>query len=141
MSIDIYTLLEKYKDAPDYRPVIDPADYKEYDGPELDLEGATLIGWGGKTPTSWEKGHVPWNKGIPNPEASKRMKEYWVQWRKDNPPKPKVKVYKGYAHDAERRSAHATGLNTKNIECEHCGKVANTGNYNRWHGDRCKWKE
>jgi group I intron endonuclease len=27
------------------------------------------------------------------------------------------------------------------IACEHCGKEASKGNYNRWHGSKCKLKE
>ena len=26
------------------------------------------------------------------------------------------------------------------IQCKHCGKFANRGNYNRWHGDNCKMR-
>jgi len=33
------------------------------------------------------------------------------------------------------------GKSFPTIKCEHCGKEASKGNYNRWHGDNCKLKE
>jgi group I intron endonuclease len=31
--------------------------------------------------------------------------------------------------------------NLQKVMCEHCGKESNKGNYNRWHGSNCKFKE
>lgn len=30
--------------------------------------------------------------------------------------------------------------NSKKYTCEYCGKIANGGNYSRWHGEKCKLK-
>jgi hypothetical protein len=32
-------------------------------------------------------------------------------------------------------------INSVNIECEYCHKISNLGNYNRWHGNKCKHKQ
>jgi hypothetical protein len=32
------------------------------------------------------------------------------------------------------------GKKQENKTCPHCGKTNNPGNYNRWHGDKCKSK-
>jgi group I intron endonuclease len=34
--------------------------------------------------------------------------------------------------------ASNTSKNLPKIECKHCGKKSNPGNYARWHGDNCK---
>ena len=34
----------------------------------------------------------------------------------------------------------ATEASKRRIICPHCGKDANTGNYGRWHGDKCKYR-
>lgn len=34
--------------------------------------------------------------------------------------------------------ARSKEIITAKCECEHCGKVVSFGNYNRWHGDKCK---
>lgn len=31
--------------------------------------------------------------------------------------------------------------NREKIQCPHCGKFADPGNFNRWHGDKCKARE
>ena len=48
----------------------------------------------------------------------------------------------GKKHSEQKRKeiSEATKAATPDIECEHCGKLANTGNYKRWHGDNCKLK-
>jgi rubrerythrin len=36
------------------------------------------------------------------------------------------------------RKNSESNKNSKKYICEHCGLITNGGNYNRWHGDKCK---
>ena len=47
----------------------------------------------------------------------------------------------GYIFSVEERSKahnHANSFKNKRIKCEHCNQDQTTGNYARWHGDKCK---
>ena len=107
-------------------------------------------GKGNKTSTSWEKGNVPWNKGLKNvqPKWSEERKEIQSERLKERHKKlghvegGKQYTKKGLSSEERvRRSIHSKSLNKTMITCEHCGKVNNTGNHNRWHGDNCEHKQ
>ena len=40
----------------------------------------------------------------------------------------------------KRRREEGTNHLLKEVECPHCKKITNTGNFLRWHGDKCKLK-
>jgi hypothetical protein len=96
----------------------------------------------------WNKGkkglQIPWNKGLIDNHSSIRKKEYWDNWRKNNPnykDKWKInnKVNKGYS--LEERNQRSERIKQKNydlLECPHCKTKTNIGNLKRWHMDKCK---
>jgi hypothetical protein len=51
------------------------------------------------------------------------------------------------AHLGSKRSEETKRLLSESrkhyprLTCPHCNKVADAGNYNRWHGDNCKLKD
>lgn len=84
------------------------------------------------------------NKG--NPNVSKANKKIWqdmsteaVEARNAKLSATKKMVYSTYT-DEQRRdmTSAATEAAKRRIVCKHCGKDANIGNHNRWHGDKCK---
>ena len=79
----------------------------------------------------FDKGNVPWNKGVKYTSELKDkifdIAEHVKQnghWSKKHPMEPK----------------HYSQL-FKTIECPHCNKVGYIGNMNRYHMDKCKFKE
>ena len=97
-----------------------------------------------KSPGSWKKGNIPWNKGkktraLTFDEKQKRSdtaKKYWSQNthpRKNKSPWNKDK--KGL------QEAWNKGTKAFKIQCTHCSKiVGGEGNFKRWHGDNCKMR-
>lgn len=102
-------------------------------------------GIGGKTSTSFRKGCIPVNKGKKMPTVSKAKKEYWEQWRKENP-NYKDKWKKPQRISEERRkelsqiySNKMSNQNKVELECPHCKmKGKGIANMKRWHFDNCK---
>lgn len=94
-------------------------------------------GQGGENSGSFKKGRTPHNKGLLDPEASKRKTKYWEDWKKTNVSKRDIYVGHWSPHP---RIDNTTDLNSKNLQCPHCGKVTNVGNSKRWHFDKCKAK-
>jgi len=47
------------------------------------------------------------------------------------------KIQQKSAHNRLRQGKHPSQIKK---ECEHCGKLIDSANYNRWHGDKCKFK-
>lgn len=76
----------------------------------------------------------PWNKnkrGIYSSETIKKLSD----------------ARKGTHHNEESKTKTRNALKNRPLkvnnmkkECEHCGIITNLGNYNRWHGDKCKKK-
>ncbi len=65
---------------------------------------------------------------------------YWERWRKDNigyKDKWKINNYIKLGYNSNS-SAKVVEMNSKSIECPHCGKSGNVGNMKRWHFDNCK---
>lgn len=138
MSDTIYQLIEKYSKV--NLPI---GSGIEFEPIEIDFEniyeGAILTGLGGVTPTSFKSGHTPWNKGKECDYVSKARKEYWIQWRKDNPNyKDKWKKYIKKDPKDIIKADNTTPLNKTIIQCPHCDKKGNVGNMKRWHFDKCK---
>lgn len=52
--------------------------------------------------------------------------------------KPKSARTKQLMSIGRRNSQKAAAANAVRLACPHCGKQADYGNYNRWHGNRCK---
>jgi endogenous inhibitor of DNA gyrase (YacG/DUF329 family) len=109
---------------------------------EIPSDAINNKGFGGKTMTSFEKGHKLWNtldKTFMSEKVSESKKEYWKQWREQNPDyKSKWKVYnyekKGWNVNS---SKNIKEMNMEKVTCPHCGKQGNVGNMKRWHFDNC----
>lgn len=96
-------------------------------------------GIGGITTTCFKKGDVPFNKGKKMPIISQKRKEYWDQWRKDNPDyKSKWKKYIKKGKENWIRADNTSKLNATLLQCPYCGVECNVGNAKRWHFDKCK---
>ena len=53
----------------------------------------------------------------------------------------KLEEYSSYTKEERRQlTAKATEAAKRKITCKYCGKIANIGNHNRWHGDNCKMR-
>jgi hypothetical protein len=98
-------------------------------------------GIGGVTSTSFKKGCKSNNKGKKIPLIAQRRKEYWDRWRQNNPDyKSKWKKYVPKGRENWIRADNTTKLNSVKLVCPHCGIECNVGNANRWHFDKCKYK-
>ena len=49
-------------------------------------------------------------------------------------------IQKNLLKDPEILKERINRLNVYKV-CEHCNKEMNAGNYSRWHGDKCKFKQ
>lgn len=47
-------------------------------------------------------------------------------------------IMKGENNPMYGKVSHRKGIKDDQLQCEYCGKLANKGNYNRWHGSNCK---
>lgn len=65
-----------------------------------------------------------------NPEDPKKLIRGWGIW---------VDSLGIYSYDKHRPAYGVQNL--PDVVCEHCNKKISTGNYRRWHGDRCKLKD
>lgn len=74
------------------------------------------------------KGKVSPNKGIPLSEETKAK----LSASKKGKPK-------SVEHNAKNSAARKGQIQPK-LQCPHCNKNVDVGNYNRWHGDKCKHK-
>ena len=140
--MDIYNLVEKYASQPepwfDFEPI--QSDMIFDDNEDL-YEDAKLTRWGGITPTSWEKGHKPWNKNKRCSYISKSKKAYWEEWKKKNPDHiEKRKKYVKVGFDSQTRSERVKKLNEKKATCPYCNKVGQLANMKRWHFEKCRHK-
>lgn len=51
----------------------------------------------------------------------------------------KMKEYRDtHANPMQGKISPMRGKHFPKLKCEHCGKEASKGNYNRWHGDNCR---
>jgi len=93
-------------------------------------------------PNKGKKGlQEAWNKGVSNPNQSKIKKEYWENWRKNNPDYKDRWLINNYVkkgYDSEWRKESMAKTNKLIYECPHCKKKTNIGNLNRWHLNNCK---
>lgn len=65
----------------------------------------------------------------------------WGKSRSDETKRRISESNKGKVISEEhKRKISMTKRSAPKIECEHCGKKSNKGNYKRWHGDNCKNK-
>lgn len=86
-------------------------------------------------------------KGIPKGPFSDEHKE---KLKKPKSPEHKKKISEarigkswGHKHSVETKkkmSEWQKGIPKSKIKCEHCDKVISNLNYQRWHGNRCKFK-
>lgn len=97
---------------------------------------------GGINSGNFQKGMIPWNKGKKDVNQSKRKKEYWNNWKEENPDyKLKWKTYQkiGYSDEVRRQRSETTQKrNAVTITCPHCNKSGQYANMKRWHFDNCK---
>ena len=118
------------------------------DDVDIDLtvpEDAELTkGFGGKTMTTWGKGHLPWNKGKKMPKGKSRN---WTDEQKKEASERMKQIHKerghtsgGKKYERKGRVDNTTELNKTEIKCPHCNKTGNIGNMKRWHFDNCKAK-
>ena len=100
-------------------------------------------GVGGKTKTSFKKGHIPYNKGQTG-KKNPLVSQYWINWREQNPDyKSKWKCNQRAGISDEVRENRRNDMIVKNktkVECPHCNKTGNIANMKRWHMDNCKFK-
>ena len=106
-------------------------------------DGAELTGvYGGVTPTTWERGNVPWNKG-------KTGVQPWTKEQKDAQSHRAKEMHKRLGHveggkpyekKGHARIDNTSELNKQILECPHCHKTGNLGNMKRWHFDNCAVK-
>ena len=92
----------------------------------------------------WNKGLIgvqdAWNKGLkmgPHSKESNKQRSITLKKRyetHDGNRKGFAPWNKGIANPYAK-----TDHMNVNVECVHCGKIANTGNHARWHGDNCKY--
>lgn len=47
-------------------------------------------------------------------------------------------LMKGENNPMYGKTSHRKGIKDDQIQCEHCGKLSNKGNYIRWHGSSCR---
>lgn len=81
-----------------------------------------------------------------NPNVSRANKKIWQDMSaKDKESRnaklsaSKKKLYSTYTiEERQALTSAATEASKRRIVCKHCGKDANIGNHNRWHGDKCK---
>lgn len=105
-------------------------------------EDAVLKGWGGVTPTSFKPGHETWNKGKKCPQLSENKREYWENWRSENPDyksKWKINNYQKTGYNTAARSERAISRNKVKITCPHCEKTGQLANMKRWHFENCRY--
>lgn len=93
----------------------------------------------------WNKGktglQTPWNKGLKDEQSSIRKKEYWNNWRKENPNYKEKWLINNYirkGYNSEWRKKSMAKTNQILHECPYCKKKTNIGNLKRWHMDKCK---
>ena len=115
---------------------------KEYLNPEFvpdtTIPEDAVLSAGGKTKTSFKKGHVPWNKGTSGLQdltiLQKARKKYTEEWSLSNIKKPYVGTWSPPVDNV-------SNLNKTNLTWPHCGKQGNVGNMKRWHFDKCKKRQ
>lgn len=96
-----------------------------------------------KSSGSWEKGNIPWNKGLeigPMKEEDKKKRSDALK-----------KLYKNKTHHRKGKPSWNKGLTggtpwnkgkeMPKIECPHCRKMVDKWNGKRWHFDKCKLKK
>lgn len=95
------------------------------------------------------KGKVAWNKGTPQSnkvkDAVSKANKGKTPWNKG---KPRTEEEKQKMRDGRKRLfdngyvPHNKGKLEPIIVCEYCDKlIGGCGNYNRWHGNNCKFKK
>jgi hypothetical protein len=114
-----------------------------YENNSFDLKDVNITPMSSADP--WNKNkkglQVAWNKGLKSEQSSIRKKEYWNNWRKNNPNYKEKWLTNNYikkGYDSEWRKNSMTKTNKLLHECPHCKKKANIGNLKRWHMDKCK---
>lgn len=93
---------------------------------------------------NWRSNLSKANKG--NPNVSRANKQIWqdmsdetIEARNAKLSATKKKVYSTYTvEERQALTSAATEAAKRRIVCKHCGKDANIGNHNRWHGNKCK---
>lgn len=116
---------------------------KEYISARMSIMGSKKH-WPKDRFDSWRSNLSKANKNNPNVvEANKRS---WEDMSDRDKIARNLKIsdskkvlYSTYTLEERRAlTSAATEAAKRRIVCEHCGKDANIGNHNRWHGDRCK---
>lgn len=91
------------------------------------------------------KGNIPWNKGL-SKENNEILEN--LSYRLSGIKRSQESIYKQQlTMTGQKKSPHKLESKLKNsisnknrpyLVCEYCGKEAQKGNYNRWHGTNCK---
>lgn len=104
-----------------------------------------------------QRGKIPVNKGVPmTPEQKRKVSEGRTGCKYSEEGKRKlsesrkkqyeegsreVPSFAGFAHSEDtKEQMRKMALDRPKFNCPHCGKDADLGNFNRWHGDKCKMK-
>ena len=101
----------------------------------------------------WNKGlkgvQVPWNLGIPHSDETKKKiglihKGKTISQGIREKTSKTLKGVKKRPEQGQKISSHKKGklqpFHFIEMECPHCGKHSNPGNYKQFHGDNCKHK-
>lgn len=82
------------------------------------------------------------NKGMKyRPKTPEERKKISIALRGKPRPgarKPKSEHHKQRIREARLASERAAAAAALRLECPHCGKKADSGNYKRWHGNNCR---
>ena len=83
----------------------------------------------------WVNGRQTYRDRLAKNNITEKERELWYERRPDI-----VKAQWATVSPEDKTARTAPGLTSMNssIQCEHCGKISNKGNYSRWHGPKCK---
>jgi hypothetical protein len=108
--------------------------------PEFDSTGLKVIHHIEKQIETWHDPNLPipigWCYGVSNKHRLNNTKSQLgkTAWNKG-----KKLPSTGPCSDSRKQNIKNSRILTKKLQCSHCNKFADPGNYKRFHGERCKY--